>query len=141
MTEIKKSIIKELERIVKTKSKYGICFIGQDIKQIRRIIDDLVKGQRESVYDLSYDKDGYYTGEYTLSEYRYMRIRIMKEYTSKDAREDLKFWTQPVDIGHILFLVIPKEPTEIFEFTVKEKEEFTKKFYYIQVGKATKKSD
>ena len=143
MTKVVEDVIQEMERVVETKNKHGICFVGKDIKGIQRVIDYLVNELQESVYDLSYHKDGHYSSEYTLSEFRYMRLRPTSKYgyTSREAREDLKFWTQPVDLGHIMFLVVPKEPIEYFEFTEKEVEEFDKKFYCVRVGEVTQKSD
>ena len=143
MMETMRNVVQEMERVIDIKSKYGICFVGRDIERIQGVIDYLVNELRESVYDLSYHKDGHYTSEYTLSEFRYMRYRTTDkyEYTSKDAREDLRFWTQPIDREHTIFLVIPKDPIEYFEFTSEELEEFNKKFYCVRVEEPTKKSD
>ena len=143
MMETMKTVVQEMEKVIDMKSKYGICFVGRDEERIQKIIDYLVYNLCEVVCDLSYYKDGHYTSEYTLSEFRYMRLRPTSKYgyTSREAREDLKFWTQPVDLGHILFLVVPRDPIEYFEFTEKEVEDFDKKFYCVRIGEVTEKSD
>lgn len=129
--------INEIENVIDTKTKYGICFIGKDIKKIQRIIDQLVNGHPEDVYDLSYYRDKHYTSFFVESEFRYMRFRSLKkcEYKSKDARNDLQYWTQSIDRGHILFIIIPKEPNEYFEFSEKEMIDFNKKFLEIKMKK------
>lgn len=129
------NILIEIEDIIDTKSKYGICFVGTDIQYIQQIIDYIIIYQRDKVYDISYFKDKHYPSNNKNSEFRYNRFREISQYyyTHQEAKEDMKTWTQKDDLGHILFIIIPYSPYYYFELRGKEIEQFKKKFYIVRV--------
>lgn len=131
-------IVRDLENIFERKTRYGICFVCKNIEYIQKIIDYLVNEHPEDVYDLSYYRDKHYTSEFAESEFRYLRFRSINkyEYTPKEVREDLNYWTQRCDKGHTLFIVIPKKPKEYFNFKDSELDQFNKKFYTVKIDKS-----
>lgn len=129
------NILMEIEHIVDTKSKHGICFVGTDVEYIQKIIDCIIFYQRDKVYDISYFKDKHYTCDDENSEFRYIRFRVTSkyDYTHQEAKEDMEYWTRKEDLGHILFIIIPYSPYYYFELRGEEIQQFKEKFYMVRV--------
>lgn len=129
------NIVTEMEDIIETKSKHGICFVGTDVEYIQKIIDCIIFYQRDKVYDISYFKDNHYTCDDENSEFRYIRFRVTNkyDYTNQEAKEDMEYWTRKEDLGHILFIIIPYSPYYYFAIRGEEVQEFKRKFYIVKV--------
>ena len=126
----KEDLERLIKKLIKEKKKYGICIITTNEEEIKEILDEIVEGERQMVYEMNEENEKYFEGKDENCPYRYLRYNFKERNIENQnkMRHEIEFWTQKDDLGHFLILQIPDEPLGYLDLHFGQVEHFDELF-------------
>lgn len=126
----KEDLERLIKKLIKEKKKYGICIITTNEEEVKEILDEIVEGERQMVYEMNEENEKYFEGKDESCPYRYLRYNFKERNIENQnkMRHEIEFWTQKDDLGHFLILQIPDEPLGYLDLHFGQVEHFDELF-------------
>lgn len=126
----KEEIERLIKKLMKEKKKYGICIITSNEEGVKEVLNQVIEGERQMVYEMNEEGEKYFEGKDESCPYRYLRYN----YKGRDfglqnkMRHEIEFWTQKEDLEHFLILQLPEEPLGYLDLHFGQVEHFDELF-------------
>ena len=126
----KEDLERLIKKLIKEKKKYGICIITTKEEEVKEILNEIVEGERQMVYEMNEENEKYFEGKDESCPYRYLRYNFKERNIENQnkMRHEIEFWTQKDDLGHFLILQIPDEPLGYLDLHFGQVEHFDELF-------------